>query len=92
MAGEQFAGFAKWYADTRSAGRTVEDYGDAKAGAAATAEVTFDTRQGDSSAKECLVFAWIEGSPRKGSQAFSCDDVAGVEKWKTDQSLKSAWR
>jgi len=99
VAGEQFAGFAKWYADTRSAGRTVgdikpavEDYGDAKAGAAATAEVTFDTRQGDSSAKECLVFAWIEGSPRKGSQAFSCDDVAGVEKWKTDQSLKSAWR
>ena len=46
-AGDQFAGFAKWYADTKSAGRTVgeikpaiEDYGDAKAGAAATAEVT----------------------------------------------------
>ena len=99
VAGEQFAGFAKWYADTRAAGRTVgdikpavEDYGDAKAGAAATAEVTFDTRQGDSAAKECLVFAWIEGSPRKDPQAFSCDDVAGVEKWKTDQSLKSAWR
>ena len=99
MAGEQFAGFAKWYADTRSAGRTVgdikpavEDYGDAKAGAAATAEVTFGTRQGDSTAKECLVFAWIEGSPRKNPQAFSCDDVAGVEKWKTDQVLKSAWR
>lgn len=99
VAGEQFAGFAKWYADTRSAGRTVgdikpavEDYGDAKAGAAATTEVTFDTRQGDSTAKECLVFAWIEGSPRKDSQAFSCDDVAGVEKWKTDQTLKSAWR
>ena len=99
VAGEQFAGFAKWYADTRSAGRTVgdikpavEDYGDAKAGAAATAEVTFGTRQGDSTAKECLVFAWIEGSPRKDPQAFSCDDVAGVEKWKTDRSLKSAWR
>jgi len=99
VAGEQFAGFAKWYADTKSAGRTVgdikpavEDYGDAKAGAAATAEVTFDTRQGDSPAKECLMFAWIEGSPRKDPQAFSCDDVAGVEKWKTDQSLKSAWR
>ena len=92
VAGEQFAGFAKWYADTRSAGRTVgdikpavEDYGDAKAGAAATAEVTFDTKQGDSTAKECLVFAWIEGRPRKDPQAFSCDDVAGVEKWKTDQ-------
>lgn len=97
--GEQFAGFAKWYADTRSAGRTVgdikpavEDYGDAKAGTAATAEVTFDTRQGDSTAKECLVFAWIQGNPRKESQAFSCDDIAGVEKWKTDQALKSAWR
>lgn len=99
MAGEQFAGFAKWYADTKSAGRAVgairpavEDYGDAKAGAAATAEVTFDTKQGDNTAKECLVFAWIEGSPRKNPQAFSCDDVAGVEKWKTDQALKSAWR
>jgi hypothetical protein len=99
VAGEQFAGFAKWYADTRSAGRTVgdikpavEDYGDAKIGAAATAEVTFDTRQGDGTAKECLVFAWIEGSPRKNPQAFSCDDVAAVEQWKTDQVLKSAWR
>ena len=98
-AGDQFAGFAKWYADTKSAGRTVgdikpavEDYGDAKAGAAATAEVTFDTKQGDNAAKECLMFAWIEGSPRKVPQAFSCDDVAGVEKWKTDQALKSAWR
>ena len=99
VAGEQFAGFAKWYAETKSAGRTVgdikpavEDYGDAKAGAAATAEVTFETKQGDAAAKECLVFAWIEGSPRKDPQTFSCDDVAGVEKWKTDQSLKSAWR
>ena len=35
------------------------------------------------------MFAWIEGSPRKNAQAFSCDDVAGVEKWKTDQALKS---
>lgn len=99
VAGEQFTGFAKWYADTKSAGRAiedikpaVEDYGDAKAGAATTAEVTFDTKQGDSVVKECLVFAWIEGNPRKDSQAFSCDDIAGVEKWKTDQSLKSAWR
>ena len=57
MAGEQFAGFAKWYADTKAAGRTVgdikpavEDDGDAKAGAAATAEVTFETKQGDSAA------------------------------------------
>lgn len=98
-AGEQFAGFARWYADTKSAGRmigdikpAVEDYGDAKAGAAVTAELIFDTKQGDSTAKECLVFAWIEASPRKDTQAFSCDDVAGVEKWKTDQALKSAWR
>ena len=41
---------------------------------------------------QCLVFAWVEGNPRKNTQAFSCDDVAGVEKWKTDQALKSAWR
>jgi hypothetical protein len=94
-----FADFAKWYADTKAAGRrvgdiapAVEDYGDAKAGAAATAEVMFQTTQGDSTLKECLVFAWIESSPRKNPQAFSCDDVAGVEKWKTDQTLKSAWR
>ncbi len=99
VAGEQFAGFAKWYADIKGAGRTVgdikpavEDYGDAKSGAAETAEVTFDTRQGDNTAKECLVFAWIEGTPRKSPQTFSCDDVAAVEKWKTDQALKSAWR
>jgi hypothetical protein len=99
VAGEQFAGFAKWYADTKAAGRTVgdikpavEDYGDAKAGSAATAEVRIETKQGDQSGTQCLVFAWVEGSPRKNPQAFSCDDVAGVEKWKTDQVLKSAWR
>jgi len=98
-AGEQFADFAKWYADTKAAGRSVgaitpavEDYGDAKAGSAATAEVRLETKQGDQSGTQCLVFAWIEGSPRKNPQAFSCDDVAGVEKWKTDQVLKSAWR
>jgi len=97
--GEQFATFAKWYADIRTAGRTigdikpaVEDYGDAKAGDAATAEVSFETKQGDKSTSQCLVFAWVEGSPRKNTQAFSCDDVAAVEKWKTDQALRSAWR
>jgi len=58
----------------------------------ATAEVRFEIRQGDKSASQCLVFAWIEGSPRKNTQAFSCDDVVGAEKWKTDQVLKSAWR
>jgi hypothetical protein len=99
VAGEQFADFAKWYADAKAAGRTigdikptVEDYGDAKAGAAATAEVSFQTKQKDQSVPKCLVFAWIEGSPRKNGQAFSCDDIAAVEKWKTDQVLKSAWR
>jgi hypothetical protein len=98
-AGEQFADFAKWYADTRAAGRTVgeiipavEDYGDAKAGAAATAEVRFETKQKDLSVPQCLVFAWIDGVPRRNPKAFSCDDVVGVEKWKTDQVLKSAWR
>lgn len=97
--GEQFAEFAKWYADARAAGRTVgdikpavEDYGEAKAGAAATAEVTVETRQGDKSASQCLVFAWVEANPRKSAKVFSCDDVAAVEKWKTDQALRSAWR
>src|SRR5262249_47701125 len=99
IAGEQFAAFAKWYADTKAAGRTlgaltpnVEDYGDAKAGQAAAAEVMFQTKQGESTSQQCLVFAWVEGNPRKNTQAFSCDDVAGVEKWKSEQALKSAWR
>ncbi len=99
IAGEQFAGFAKWYADTKAAGRafgdikpTVEDYGDAKSGEAATAEVSLQSLQGDTASSQCMMFAWIEGNPRKETQTFSCDDVAGIEKWKTDQSLKSAWR
>lgn len=98
-AGEQFAAFAKWYADNKAAGRTVgeiapaiDDYGDAKSGAAATAEIRFETKQGTDTYRQCLVFAWIEGTPRKNTQAFSCDDVAAAEKWKTDQALKSAWR
>src|SRR5262249_40086285 len=96
--GEQFAEFAKWYADNKAAGRTVgeiapviDDYGDAKAGAAVSSEVVFETKQGITSQSHCLVFTWIEGSPRKNTQAFSCDDIAGVEKWKTEQAVKSAW-
>jgi hypothetical protein len=99
VAGDQFADFAKWYADTKAAGRAVgeiapviDDYGDAKAGAAVASEVLLETKKGASNQSQCLVFAWIEGNPRKDPKVFSCDDVAGVEKWKTDQSLKSAWR
>ena len=99
VAGEQFAAFAKWYADNKAAGRTVgeitpaiDDYGDAKTGAATATEVKFETKQGDKTYGQCLVFAWIEANPRKNPQAFTCDDVAAVEKWKTDQALKSAWR
>jgi hypothetical protein len=99
VAGDQFAAFAKWYADTKTAGGSVgdiapviDDYGDAKTGSAVTSEVLMESKQGGTSQSHCLVFAWIEGNPRKNTQAFSCDDVAGVEKWKTDQALKSAWR
>lgn len=99
VAGDQFTAFAKWYADNKAAGRgfgdikpTVEDYGDAKSGEAATAEVTLQALQGDTPQSQCMMFAWIEGNPRKHTQAFSCDDVAGVEKWKTDEAVKSAWR
>ena len=99
IAGEQFSAFAKWYAENKSAGRTVgditpaiDDYGDVKAGSAVSSEVNFQTKQGDASISQCLVFAWIEGNPRKNPQVFSCDDVAAVEKWKTEQSLRSAWR
>lgn len=99
VAGEEFPAFAKWYADTKAAGSgfgdvkpTVEDYGDTKSGDAVSAEITFQTLQGDAASDQCMMFAWIEGTPRKDTQTFSCDDVAGLEKWKTDQSLKSAWR
>src|SRR5215475_13940297 len=99
LAGEQFPAFAKWYADATGAGSAVgdiapviDDYGDAKSGPGVTSEVLIETKQSGTSQSHCLVFAWIEGSPRKNAQAFSCDDVAGVEKWKTEQSLKSAWR
>ena len=57
-----------------------------------TSEVLLETRQGSSNQSQCLVFAWVEAQPRKNTQVFTCDDVAGVEKWKTDQALKSAWR
>jgi hypothetical protein len=99
VAGEQFAGFAKWYAENKAAGRTVgeiapviDDYGDAKSGAAVASEILLESRKDANSQSQCLVFAWVEGSPRKNAQVFSCDDVAGVEKWKTEQALKSAWR
>ncbi|MCF8531509.1 MAG: peptidoglycan-binding protein [Reyranella sp.] len=99
VVGEQFAAFAKWYADNKAAGRRVgviapliDDYGDGKSGAAATAEVRFVTKLGPNTFPQCLVFAWIEATPRRNTQAFSCDDVAAVEKWKTEQSLRSAWR
>jgi hypothetical protein len=99
VAGDQFAAFAKWYADNKAAGRTVgevkpviDDYGDAKVGAAVASEILLETKRDGTSQSQCLVFAWVEGNPRKNTQAFSCDDVAAVEKWKTDQALKSAWR
>lgn len=99
VAGDQFTGLAKWYAENKSAGRTVgdiaastEDYGQAKAGAATTAEVKFDVKQDGKSYGQCLLFAWVEGTPRKSTQAFACDDIGAVEKWKSEQGLKSDWR
>ena len=99
VAGDQFSAFAKWYAGNKAAGRTVgevkpviDDYGDAKVGAAVASEILLETKRDGTSQSQCLVFAWVEGNPRKNTQAFSCDDVAAVEKWKTDQTLKSAWR
>lgn len=99
VAGEQFPTFAKWYADNKAAGRAiasvvleVEDFGDIKAGQAAFAQATFLPKQREGSERQCLVFTWVEGNPRKNTETFSCDDVAGVEKWKTEQTLKSAWR
>jgi hypothetical protein len=99
VAGDQFKEFAKWYADNKTASRTIgditpatEDYGESKAGSATTTEVKFDTKQDGKSYPQCLVFAWVESTPRKETRAFPCDDVASVEKWKSDRSLKSDWR
>jgi hypothetical protein len=99
IAGDQFAGFAKWYSEGKSAGRTIgdivpstEDYGQARAGAATTTEVKFEVRQDGKTYGQCLLFAWVEASPRKNTQSFACDDVAAVEKWKSEQGLKSDWR
>jgi hypothetical protein len=100
---DQFASFATWYRDMRAAGRTVgglgpavEDYGDAKAGAALTVEVRFEVvKPGEKPATQCLMFAWVQetaGTMRKQGKAFSCDDVSGVERWKSEQVLRSAWR
>ena len=99
VAGEQFPGFAKWYSDSKAAHLTIgditatpEDYGQAKAGTATTSEVKFDVKQADKAYGQCLLFAWIEGSPRKNPQAFACDDIGAVEKWKGEQGLRSDWR
>jgi hypothetical protein len=99
VAGDQFAGFAKWYADNKSAGHAIgditpatDDYGQAKAGAATTVEVKFDVKQDGKGYGQCLLFAWVEATPRKNTQAFACDDIGAAEKWKSEQGLKSDWR
>lgn len=100
--GNEFTDFSTWYRESRAAGRAVgeitpaiEDYGDAKSASAATVEVRFALKQDDKKYAQCLVFAWVYGTPdgaRRNAKAFPCDDVAGVEKWKTDHGLRSAWR
>ena len=99
--GGEFTHFASWYRETRAAGRTVhkaisaiEDYGDAGPGAGTAVEVRFDVTSADKTFAECMVFAWLESgnTGRRNARAFGCDDVAGVEKWKSDQVLRSAWR
>ena len=99
--GEQFPPFAKAYRENRDANRmpgdvnaSVEDYGDATGGQAVVVEVKIDLKEGEKTYPQCMEFAWVStGTPaRNRSQAFSCDDVAGLEKWKTDQALKTAWR
>lgn len=102
VVGDQFTYFASWYRDNRAKGRSlgdiaaaVEDYGDTKPGPATSIEVRFDVKQSDKNVSQCLVFSWIDAgtaSPRQSSQSFRCDDVAAVEKWKSEQALRSAWR
>lgn len=99
--GEQFPSFAKAYGENRDANRmpgdvnsAVEDYGDAAAGQAVVVEVKVDLKEADKTYPQCMEFAWVTNgtAARNHSQAFTCDDVAGLEKWKTDQALKTAWR
>ena len=99
--GEQFPPFAKAFRENRDANRmpgdvnaSVEDYGDATGGQAVVIEVKVDLKESDNTYPQCMEFAWVtNGTPaRNRSQAFTCDDVAGLEKWKTDQALKTAWR
>lgn len=99
---EQFKSFVSWFEQARASGRTVgdiapsvEDYGDARTGNAVTVEVRFAVKQGEQASAHCMVFAWLENGPpsqRRESKAFSCDDIAAVEKWKSEQTLRSAWR
>ena len=73
----------------------VEDYGDVKGGSAAAVEAHFEINQNGKNHSQCIVFAWIDHgltAPRQNTKSFSCDDVAGVEKWKSEQALNSAWR
>jgi hypothetical protein len=99
--GEQFPLFAKAYRENRDANRmpgdvnsSVEDYGDASGGQAVVVEVKVDLKEADKTYPQCMEFAWVTSgtAARTHSQAFTCNDVAGLEKWKTDQALKSAWR
>lgn len=99
--GDQFPLFARAYRKERDANRTpgevgfaVEDYGDATGGQAVVVEVRMDLKEGDKTFPQCMEFAWVTSgtAAREHSQAFTCDDVAGLEKWKTGQALKTAWR
>jgi hypothetical protein len=100
-AGEQFPLFAKAYRENRDANRmpgdvttAIEDYGDATGGQAVVVEVKVDLKEGEKTYPQCMEFAWVSDgtAARNKSQAFGCDDIAGLEKWKTDQALKTAWR
>ncbi len=100
--GDQFTYFSTWLKENFAVGRAVseispvvEDYGDAKGGSAVSVEAHFELKQSEKKFMQCIVFAWINVGPsaaRSNARSFACDDVAGVEKWKSEQALNSAWR
>jgi len=61
-------------------------------GAAIASEVLIETKKAAATCRTAWSSPGSKAIRGKNTRTFSCDDIAGVEKWKTDQALKSAWR
>jgi len=79
--------------DLRLSG-TTEDYGTSKSGAAQVAELRFTADPDMNKPAQGVILAWNSSGARnlKDGVALPCDDVAGLETWKTARGLRSDWR